>query len=223
MIDLNLFWFSFTNGALAFFAPCAVALLPGYLAALLAKHKSASKTGVIANALLLAALTIAGIAIMYLLGGILIFTVASLVKKYLVYIVIGMGILVILMGVAMVLGKQVSIPIHGPNATRKSQYTEAFIFGIAYGLGALGCLFPLFLVVATGALNAPNVVLTSVYFLAYAAGMSLFMLLFYIGVVVAQKYTQRVLTRIMPYVIRIAGVLVILAGLYVIYYQSALL
>jgi cytochrome c biogenesis protein CcdA len=118
---------------------------------------------------------------------------AQLLKENLVYVVIAMGAGIIGLVVLMLLGRPVTLPIHGPQRRFPNRSADAFLFGTAYGLGALGCLFPLFI------------------------------LLFYMLALVARDRLQRSLRGVLPYVNRFAGVVVILAGIYIIWYQSALL
>ncbi|MDD9953029.1 MAG: hypothetical protein OXR66_01710 [Candidatus Woesearchaeota archaeon] len=220
MIELSLLSYSFVQGILAFFAPCAVALLPGYLASFVTRA-AGEKKNVLQTAMLLGCSTILGIILIYAVAGTLLFTIAQLVKQWIPWIVVGMGVLIIILGIMMLLGKNVSLPLHGPQLQSKNQYVEAFIFGIAYGLGALGCLFPLFLVVVAASLKAGFIGVS--YIIAYGVGMSLFMLLFYILAVTAKEYLQKSLSKIMPHVMKIGGLAVIIAGIYIIWYQSALL
>jgi len=217
-----MFFFSFFQGVLAFFAPCAVALLPGYLSNLLRRdNEESSKARLLLRALTLGSLSMLGIAIVYTIGGVLLFTLASFVKGYMVWIVITMGVLIMILGAFMLAGKDISLPVHGPNARTKNAYLESFIFGIAYGIGAFGCLFPLFLLVATQAIAAGAIGAT--YILAYILGMAIFMLLFYILAVFAREFLQKQLRKILPYITRVSGAILIIAGAYIIYYQSVLL
>ncbi|MCC5908170.1 MAG: hypothetical protein JJU13_18285 [Balneolaceae bacterium] len=72
----------------------------------------------------------------------------------------------------MILGKNISFSINLNRTTSESEAAEAFIFGIAYAIGALGCLFPLFLIVATQAMAAPTATEGATYILAYFLGIS---------------------------------------------------
>lgn len=213
-----MFFFSLLQGILAFFAPCAVALLPGYLSALLTRD--GTPKNMLRHTLALASLTMIGIALVYIIGGVLLLTIAQLFKQYIPWVVIAMGALIIVMGGFMLAGRSVALPIHGPQAQSKNTYIEAFIFGIAYGLGALGCLFPFFLIVVTTAIADGLIGLT--YILAYIIGMASFMLLFYLLAVYAKEFLKTQVRRLMPYITRISGFVIILAGIYIIYYQSAL-
>jgi len=219
-MNFALLSFSFLQGILAFFAPCAVALLPGYLSAFLTREQN-TKTPLWIKILLFSSLTILGIITIYALAGILIFSIASIIKQYMVYVVLIMAIIIILFGIMMLMGKSISLPIHSPRVKAKAQFIEAYLFGIAYAIGSLGCLFPLFLVVMTSALQAGAEGI--LYLIAYAIGMSIFMILFYSLAVAGKQFLHKWLNKFMPYVLRIGGAIVIAAGIYIIWYQSALL
>lgn len=212
--------FSFLQGVLAFFAPCAVALLPGYIAAFVGRH-NATKGRIVARASMLAGLSILGIVTVYVLAGILILTLNQLLKQAMPYIASAMGVVFIGVGVLMLGGKNVALNLHMRDRNVSSESLEAYLFGVAYGVGALGCLFPLFLLVAFTAIAAPFWTGVS-YLAAYLAGMSMLMLLFTLLAVVAREKLMRHLPRVLPYVTRVAGGMMIIAGIYVIWYQSAL-
>lgn len=223
MVDSALLSFSFLQGVLAFFAPCAVVLLPAYLSAFLTQRVEGqiSLARGVRRAMWYGGMSMLGIVLVYALAGVLLIFAAQLVKHYMVYIVTAMGAVIIVLGMFMLLGKVVSLNIHGPQGKFKSESAEAFVFGTAYGLGALGCLFPLFLVVATAAVSKG--LAGSAYILAYGTGMALFMLLFYLLALFAKQRMQRSLSRILPYVSRVGGIIVMFAGIYIIWYQSVLL
>lgn len=99
---------------------------------------------------------------------------------------------------------------------------EAFFFGIAYAIGALGCLFPLFLVVASQALSEPNTLLGVSYIIAYFVGISLLMITTIISSIFAKDFITRKIRSILPHMQKISAILLIFAGVYIIYYQMAL-
>ncbi|MDZ7691954.1 MAG: cytochrome c biogenesis protein CcdA [Balneolaceae bacterium] len=150
--------FSFIQGILAFLAPCAVALLPGYIVAFISRNSQGdpSLAKRLYRGLKLALLSILGILVVYAIAGGMIIVAAQVLKDYMKWITIGMGAILIVLGILMVMGKNVSFSLNMNNATQKTEAVEAFVFGIAYAIGALGCLFPLFLVVATQAMAAPT-------------------------------------------------------------------
>jgi len=222
---MEFYYFSFVQGVLAFLAPCAVALLPGYIVAFISRTGS-SDPGLskrLIRSLKLALLSIAGILAVYALAGVLIIAAAQLLKDYMKWITMGMGSVLILIGIVMIFGKNVSFTLNVNHATPKSEITEAFIFGIAYAIGALGCLFPLFLVVATQAIAAPSAWTGAGYFMAYFGGMSLMMIGAILLSVITRDLLMKFIRKVLPHVEVVAGWMLVLAGIYVIYYQMFLL
>ena len=217
-------YFSFLQGVLAFLAPCAVALLPGYIVAFISRnsHGGPAVSTRLYRGMKLAMLSILGILLVYALAGALIIVASQVLKDYMKWITIGMGTVLIVLGILMVMGKNVSFTLHLNNPTHKRESVEAFVFGIAYAIGALGCLFPLFLVVATQAMAAPTMWRGASYFGAYFAGMSGMMIATILLSTFARDLLMKYLRKILPHMERVTGLLLILAGIYVIQYQMVL-
>lgn len=221
---MELYSFSFLQGVLAFLAPCAVALLPGYIVAFISRSGSDSGTTTrLLRGLKLAMLSIAGIFSIYAVATILIISAAQLLKDYMIWVTIGMGSILVIIGILMAAGKSFSFTLNVNHASPKSEVAEAFIFGLAYAIGALGCLFPLFLIVATQAMAAPSSWTGVGYFAAYFGGMSLMMIGTILMSVLAREIMMKYLRKILPHMEKVTGWLLIVAGGYVIYYQSFLM
>ena len=221
---MDFYSFSFLQGVLAFLAPCAVALLPGYIVAFISRTDSNPAVFTrLYRGLKLALLSIAGIFTIYAIATLLIVTAAQLLKEYMIWITIGMGIFLIIIGIMMAAGKSFSFTLNVNHASPKSEVAEAYVFGIAYAIGALGCLFPLFLIVATQAMSAPSALTGAGYFVAYFGGMSLMMIGTILLSVLARDFMMKYLRKILPHMERVTGWMLIFAGGYVIYYQSFLM
>lgn len=216
--------FSFVQGVLAFLAPCAVALLPGYIMAFISRNSQGSPSlgKRLGRGFKLAMLSILGILIIYAIAGTLIIVAAQILKTYMKWITVGMGGLLTLLGILMVMGKNISFSVNLRNPTDRSEAVEALVFGIAYAIGALGCLFPLFLVVATQAMSAESALEGASYIGAYFAGISSMMIAAILLSTFAKDLLMKYLRKILPHMERITGGLLILAGIYVIYYQMIL-
>lgn len=217
-------YFSFVQGVLAFFAPCAVALLPGYIVAFISRTSNGTSNTVtrLRRGLKLAFLSILGILLIYSLAGGMIVAASQVLKDYMKWITVSMGALLIVLGTLMMMGKNISFSFQMKHRTHKTESVEAFVFGMAYAIGALGCLFPLFLVVTTQALAAPTAMQGGSYILAYFAGISVMMISIILLSTFSRDFLMRYLRKILPYMERITGSLLILAGIYVIYYQMVL-
>lgn len=218
-------YFSFLQGVVAFFAPCAVALLPGYIVSYISRNSETDSeiSAKLYRGLKLALLSILGILVIYSIAGVLIVVASQLLKAYMKWVTIGMGGILIILGLLMLAGKNVAYSVNINQRHHKSETREAFIFGIGYAIGALGCLFPLFLVVATQAMTAPSVLLGISYILAYFIGISLMMILAILFSTFAKDLFMKYLRKILPHMNQITGVLLIVAGIYVIYYQMILI
>lgn len=220
----SFFYFSFIQGMLAFLAPCAVALLPAYIVSFISRNKeqSSSKKYLVLRGLKLASLSILGILIIYAVAGTIIIFASQLIKEYMKWVAITMGGGLIILGILMLLGKNVSLNIHLKQKKHDNEVAEAFFFGVAYAIGALGCLFPLFLVVTTQAIAAPSIIIGGSYIIAYFLGMSVLMITTILLSIFAKDYLMRQLRRILPHMNKISGILLILAGIYIIQYQLVL-
>lgn len=218
--------FSFLQGVMAFFAPCAVALLPGYIVAFVTRQRDLEDTQstgrVIRRALYLALLSVAGILLVYAVAGVLILIASQLLKTWMKWIATGMGVGVIIMGMAMLAGRSFSFTFQLQHPKPETERREAILFGAAYGIGALGCLFPLFLVVVTQALGAPSVWLGASYLLAYVVGLGGTMVAVILLTAISKDRVMRLIRSILPYMERVTGGFLILAGIYIIYYQLVL-
>ncbi|PWN06304.1 cytochrome c biogenesis CcdA family protein [Rhodohalobacter mucosus] len=221
---MEFYTFSFMQGVLAFLAPCAVALLPAYITAFISRPENnapGSRSRFI-RGLKLAFLSILGILAVYALAGVFILLAAQVLKAYMKWITMGMGGILIVLGIMMAAGKSVSMTLNVNRTSAGSESKEAFLFGTAYAIGSLGCLFPLFLVVATQAMAAPSVFTGAGYFLAYFGGMSLMMVGAILLSVLARDFLMKFLGKVLPYMETVTGWLLIGAGGYVIYYQMYL-
>ncbi len=222
---MEFIYFSFFQGVVAFFAPCAVALLPGYIVSYISREAQGdpSRNEKLYRGLKLAFLSILGILVIYSIAGVLIVVASQLLKAYMKWITIGMGSLIILLGILLIAGKSIAFSVNMNQKTDRSEIGEAFFFGVAYAIGALGCLFPLFLIVATQAMAAPTVLLGGSYIFAYFFGISLMMISAILLSTFARDFFMKYLRKILPHMEQITGVLLILAGAYVIYYQMVLI
>lgn len=222
---MEFIYFSFMQGVVAFFAPCAVALLPGYIAAFVSRDAESQPTisTKVIRGFKLSFLSIAGILLIYSIAGGMIILAAQVLKDYMKWITIGMGSGLILLGFFMLFGKSFSFSINMNSRDHRSEITEAFVFGMAYAVGALGCLFPLFLVVAAQAMAAPSALLGASYIGAYFTGISLMMIITIMLSTFARDLLMKYLRKIMPYIEQLTGGLLILAGIYIIYYQMILI
>jgi cytochrome c-type biogenesis protein len=209
--------FAFTAGAATFFAPCAYPLLPGYVAYYLgndAERSAGTATGSrLCRAAAVGVLVSVGFVLVY---GVLAGVVAAIGTRVLANVVLlelVVGGLFVGLGTAMALGRGPTRHVAFPERRRSP---AAFVgFGIVYAAAAAGCTAPVFVAVALTALSSgPATAFVTLG--AYAAGMSVLM----IGVTALSALGREALIRRLPRprtVSRVAGVLLVAAGLAQVY------
>ena len=216
--------FFISSRGVAFFTPCAVALLPAYIVAFISQNTeyNDSSSYLLLRGLKLAFFSILGILVFYGCASILILVASQILKDYLKWIALFMGIILIILGILILLGKNILLNLHMKQKEHNNEVSEAFYFGLAYGIGALGCLFPLFLIVTTEAVSEPNLLKGISYILAYFTGISSLMILTIVLAIFAKNFMSKQLRTILPYMQKGSGLLLILAGIYIVQYPLIL-
>lgn len=231
MIEFGDAAYALLLGAVAAFNPCGFALLPAYLTLIVTGSAGAvdSPDGVVPRAIALrralgfASAMTAGFLVVFLAFG-LVFGAVNLglqatVLPVISYITVVLGVLVATLGVLMAVHGEVRGPglralsrgSHAPGRTFASQA----LYGGSFALASLSCTIGLFLVVVTGALDAPGPVAAVVPFLTYGLGMGASVVLVSLAAALAGTGAAAALRRRTPLLMRIGGVLMVLAGVYV--------
>jgi cytochrome c-type biogenesis protein len=217
-LDLSL---SFIRGMLAAVNPCGFILLPTYLLYFLGL--SSSDAGVqrapVARALVVSAAVSAGFLTVFLgVGAIAEFFTSWVVgnAKYLTAVI---GAAFVVLGIAMLFGYR--LPINTPKLDaggRDRTLWSMFVYGIAYAVASIGCTLPLFLSTLFGTADRSGYLAGLANVVAYGAGMALLITALTVTLAVANVGLLRVLRSGMQYVEMIAGALVLLSGLYLLWY-----
>jgi hypothetical protein len=93
-----------------------------------------------------------------------------------------------------------------------------FLFGISYAVASIGCTLPLFIGAALTSFATRGAVSGVLLVLTYGAGMALVLTALTVTLALARGGLLAGLRRVLPYVDRVAGVFLVLAGLYLVYY-----
>ncbi len=132
-----------------------------------------------------------------------------------------LGVLMALVGFATVAGKQLSFSISHPFAARRERHPHTMLlFGVGYGIASLGCTLPLFLALIGASLATRGPAAGLVVFGSYAFGMASVLMALAVGAALLRNGLARALKRLLPYMNRIAGALLLLVGAYLTYYWS---
>lgn len=210
-IDVTGLMFPFSAGALTLLSPCGYALLPGYVSYYLGAKLTSTRAiaGGLASTL--------GLIILYSVIGLMAATLRGLIYPYLPTFTLIAAYIVIMMGVLMLM--EVRFPsLQLVKAPGRRGLLGFFLFGIAYGLAASGCTAPIFLSVLLYALTVAGFFGSTITFLVYALGVGVPLILISLLVARAKESALRRFHRITPWLHKASGTILILVGIYLIYF-----
>jgi len=198
--------------------PCGFALLPAYLAAFVGEDHEPGFAAVPRAFAVSGALT-AGFVVVFGLFGAVITPLALSIEKYLPWATIVIGFGLVGLGVALLAGRQLTLSIPKLNrGGRDGSLVSMFLFGVSYAIASLSCTIGPFLAVTSSTFGSGNVASGIAVFVFYALGMGLVVTALTVGVALARAGLVGRLRSALPYVSRVSGGLLVLAGAYVAWY-----
>jgi len=217
-MDLVLFSFSFLAGLQAFFAPCSIALIPAYVGySVKEDSEDNSKIQQLLLGLKAGSLASLGLLSVYLTFGIIFTLFGRLITPVFTWIEFMTGGLLIFLGSATLLGFEFAVKPPIVIQTKPNSAKNFYLFGLAYALGALGCTLPIFLLVVFQSLTQKGILGGVINFVAYALAMSILMITFSLISSLSKSALLHFLRKYLLIIQKSSGVLIILAGIYLIY------
>ncbi len=215
--------YAFGVGMVATFNPCGFAMLPAYLSYFLGLENSRDgeqrADATVLRALAVGAAMTAGFVVVFGVLGLVLDPILSSIADKLPWVTIVLGIVLVFLGVRLLMGREINIPL--PKIARGPEGRElgsVFVFGISYALVSLSCTLSLFIAAISTVIDQQNFVVGMGAFIAYALGMGLVLIVMTLAIALARQGIVRTMRGVLPYVNRISGALLVLAGLYVTYY-----
>jgi cytochrome c biogenesis protein CcdA len=219
-VDREVLGLAFAAGLVAALNPCGFALLPAYLALVVRgegdRRSAGAALGRAATATV--AMAIGFVAVFGAFGALTIATAAT-VQRSLPYATIAIGVSFVALGLWLLLGRELRLRAPTPHRrlAPSARLGSMFGYGVSYAVASLSCTIGPFLAVTGAALRSGALRMALVY-AVYAAGFTLVVGALAIGTALASSAVSDRLRRIMPYVNRIGGALLMIVGLYVAYY-----
>lgn len=198
--------------------PCGFALLPAYLAAFVGDDHHPG-VGAVPRAFAVSAAMTGGFVVVFGLFGAIITPLALSVEEYLPWATIVIGIVLVALGIKLLAGGQFTLAIPKLNKGGSSgSITSMFLFGLSYAVASLSCTIGPFLAITTTTFRSGSFVSGVGVFLAYALGMGAIVTVLTVGVALARNGVAGRLRSALPYINRISGAMLVLAGAYVAWY-----
>lgn len=224
--------YAFGAGMVSAVNPCGFALLPTYLGLYLGSDESSGLAPPISRRLLrgleISFTVTLSFVVLFGLVGVALSLTTSAVGAYFRWIGLGVGVLLVLTGGAMLAGRHIYLGaaqrLGGRLGARAAQRgIRAYAaYGLAYGACSLGCTLPVFLAVVASSLVTAGPAAAMVQFVLYALGMGFVLSVLTLSAAVLKHAAFRGVRRLGGYVEPLGAVLLLVTGGYVIYYWLTL-
>jgi cytochrome c biogenesis protein CcdA len=219
-VDQDLVGLAFGAGLVAALNPCGFAMLPAYLA-LVVRGEDVGRRAAIGRALIATTAMAVGFVVVFGGFGLLTVSVASTVQRYLPYVTVVIGIVLVALGIWLLAGREITALrgfARGARWAPTARLGSMFGYGVSYAIASLSCTVGPFLAVTAAGLRGGSAVGAAAVYIAYTAGFTLVVGVLAVAVALASSAVAARMRRIVPFVNRISGVLLLGVGLYVGYY-----
>jgi cytochrome c-type biogenesis protein len=221
------FGYSFGAGMVSTVNPCGFSLLPAYLSLYLGGQDdgAASRHPLLkgCKALLIGTAVTLGFTVLFSFVGVIIWSGGHFLMQYLPWLGLVVGAVLTCLGLFLLAGKSVytSLPprlaiLLGNPASQG--FKTYFLFGIGYGMASLGCTLPVFLIVVGSAMKSQGFSGGLSQFVSYSLGMGAVLTILALSFGLFKGGLTTYLSRTLPYMGRVAGVLLLVSGSYQVHY-----
>jgi cytochrome c-type biogenesis protein len=214
--------FALSAGVITAFNPCGFAMLPAYVSYFVGTSDGDAASPLakrVARAAGVGAVVTLGFVTVFGLIGLLTSGARSRVNGAVPYVSVAVGIVLVVLGVAMVRGYEPKLPVPALRRSRRgSDLRNMYVYGLSYAIVSLSCGFAGFTTAVVSSFQTESVLAGTRVFVAFALGMGLVLVVLSFAIALAQQAFVRAMRRVLPYVNRTSGALLVLAGLYVAYY-----
>jgi cytochrome c biogenesis protein CcdA len=221
------FGYSFGAGMVSTVNPCGFSMLPAYLSLYLGDRNDGTASGRFivrgGKALVIGTAVTLGFVVLFSFFGMILWAGGYILMRYLPWLGLFVGAVLAFLGLFLLAGRSVhtALPARLANliGTPESQgFNTYFLFGIGYGMASLGCTLPVFLVVVGSAIKSQGFSNGLFQFFSYSLGMGAVLTSLALSLAVFKGGLATFLRRVLPYMGRIAGALLLMSGSYQMYY-----
>jgi cytochrome c-type biogenesis protein len=223
-IDVATLSLALAAGAVAAVNPCGFALLPAYVTLAVAGDgdgSTVSRSRATWRALRFTAGMTVGFVAVFAAFAVLLAGVSSALQQVLPYLTVVMGVALVGVGTWLLAGRELpGVPRPGGRLSGAPGrgFGSVVGYGVTFALVSLSCTIGPFLAVVFSSLSAGGYAGVVVSFLVYAVGMGVVVGALALAVALAQTQVVRAMRGAGRVVPRVAGGLVLLAGVYVAWY-----
>ncbi|MEX2294312.1 MAG: cytochrome c biogenesis CcdA family protein [Acidimicrobiales bacterium] len=219
MIDAPLA-IAFGAGMLATVNPCGFAMLPAYLGYFLGVDGHDRDVRASIGRSLNVGLSVSGgFLVVFSAVGLAIYHLSASIDRWTPWATMIIGIGLAVLGVAMLRGFEPVVSLPKLNRGGRERTGQSmFVFGVSYAIASISCALPLFTGAVAGTFRRANLLSSLAVFVAYALGMTLVLLALTVSMGMARQSLVRSLRQALPYVTRVSGAVLVIAGAYLAHY-----
>ena len=204
----------YSAGLLAVLAPCALPLLPSFVAYYM---NAEGKEGNLFSAITFGLITVLGFLSVFMVIGILPSFAINTVSSKIALLAPFIGVILIILG----LGNMFSdvfhrIPSLNLATPKGTGYKSFYIYGLGYGAASMACSFPVFVLLVLQASTAGGFIGIVSMFVVYGLGAATVIISLSVALTFSKELIYRRLMQLMPHMKKINSVILIVAGLFMI-------
>ena len=219
MIDTAALGFALGAGLVAAFNPCGFAFLPGYLGLIVVRGHDASRATALVRAAAATVVMAAGFLTVFGLFGLLVAPLIASAQQYLPFATVVIGLLLIGIAAWLLAGRELTVIMPRISGAAPTMHLGTmYVYGISYAIASLSCTIAPFLAVIGTTFKQGSFLTGVLAFVMYALGMAVTVGIAALTVAIAGTSAAGAFRRVLPYIGRIAGAIVLLTGLYVTHY-----
>ena len=211
-----------TAGVIVAFNPCGFAMLPAYMGYFVGNSAVDGEQPMayrLVRAAQVAGVVTLGFVTVYGTLGLLASQLLSQVKQTVPFVSIGVGIALALLGATMLGGYEPKLSFLKVGAIDQGKGLRSlYVFGLSYAVVSLSCGFAGFSGVVVSTLRDGSIFGAGATYLTFSVGMGLVLMVLTLAAALAQQTVARSMKRVLPYMNRVSGLFLIVAGAYVSYY-----
>jgi cytochrome c biogenesis protein CcdA len=195
--------------------PCGFAMLPAYLSFFLGIEDERAS---IPRAMVVSLTVTAGFATTFAVVGLIVSRLTTSVYDIAPWFSLVIGGALMVFGIALLAGFDVMVRLPRlERGGRNRDLGSMALFGVSYAVASIGCELPLFLAAMSGVFGK-SLASGVVYFVVFGLGFAAIITSLTVALAMARQSMVQTMRRVLPYVNRIAGGLLVLAGAYVAWY-----
>ena len=210
---------AFAAGLVATVNPCGFAMLPAYLSYFIGSNTGVSRAGAVRRALVVSGLMSVGFLAVFGITGLLLSLGVQAIVDYVPWLAVVVGVGLVVLGVRSIRGSYLTVQFGSGRVDR----TSVLRFGVSYAVASLSCTLPIFLSLIAGTFARATVVEGVFAFVAYSLGMSLVITSITVMLAFGQDRLVRFIRSSAQYMNKISGVVLIGAGLFIVWYWVTVL